>query len=126
MNAIEAAATPGDTGRPATVQLLSMIAKGRNDGCTRRSFALAPDGVVALLDLAAAGGLTLARSGCHRDGPDSAPRAAWWARAAPDGGCYEISGSTFRVLLRLGVPVVHRSTRGPPPGRNTTEPTIKG
>lgn len=69
----------------------------------------APDGAKTLLDLAARGGLVLARSGCFRDAPDAPPRAAWWALEASGDSRYEISGSAFRTLIRLGVPVARRA-----------------
>jgi hypothetical protein len=69
----------------------------------------APDGAKTLLDLAATGALVLARSGCFRDAPDAPPRSAWWALEASSNSRYEISGSTFRALIRLGVPVARRA-----------------
>ena len=78
-----------------------------------------PERSASLLDLAAAGVLSLGRSGCYRDAPDAAPRAAWWAQCSADGARYEISGSAFRALLRLGVPVSGRPSRGRRPnGKN--------
>jgi hypothetical protein len=74
-----------------------------------------PTRAATLLDLAATGLLSLARSGCHRDAPDAAPRAAWWARCDADGTRYEISGAAFRTLLRLGVPVSGQPARGRQP-----------
>lgn len=68
-----------------------------------------------LLDLAASGALTLARSGCHRDRPDAPPRAAWWAQCGADGLRYEISGTAFRTLRRLGVPLSGQPRRGRAP-----------
>jgi hypothetical protein len=77
-----------------------------------------PDGTRTLLDLAACGALTLARTGCFREQPGEAPRAAWWALVGPGGSRYEISGTAFRALLRLGVPVARRSgTRQPASGK---------
>ena len=97
----------------------------------------APDGAKTLLDLAAKGGLVLARSGCFRDAPDAPPRSAWWAMEASGDSRYEISGSAFRALIRLGVPVArhapsngfsrdnspgHRSVVAFPDGRTTMDP----
>ncbi len=76
-----------------------------------------PEHCATLLELAASGTLTLARSGCHRDRPDAPPRAAWWAQCGLDGERYEISGSSFRTLLRLGVPLTGQPRRGRPPQR---------
>jgi len=84
-----------------------------------------PARAATLLDLAATGSLSLARSGCHRDAPNSAPRAAWWAQCRTDGTRYEISGSTFRALLRLGVPVTGRPARGRQPKVNMLELQIQ-
>ena len=85
-----------------------------------------PDRAATLLDLAAAGVLSLARSGCHRDAPDTAPRAAWWAECGDDGARYEISGAAFRTLLRLGVPVTGQPLRGRRPKPKALELQIQG
>jgi hypothetical protein len=74
-----------------------------------------PERSATLLDLAAAGVLSLGRSGCYRDAPDTAPRAVWWVQCGTDGARYEISGPAFRTLLRLGVPVSGRPSRGRQP-----------
>ena len=85
-----------------------------------------PERSATLLDLAAAGVLSLARSGCYRDAPDAAPRAVWWAQCRADGTRYEISGSAFRTLLRLGVPVTGRPARGRQPKAKMLELQIQG
>jgi hypothetical protein len=74
----------------------------------------APDGARTLRDLASTGALTLARTGCFRENPGALPRAAWWVLVGPGGYRYEISGTAFRALLRLGVPVTRRSRRREP------------
>ncbi len=86
----------------------------------------APEGPATLLDLAASGALTLARSGRHRDRPDAAPRAAWWAQCSMDGKRYEISGSSFRALIRLGVPLSGRPRRGRAPKADRMDLQIEG
>jgi len=85
-----------------------------------------PDGARTLLDLAATGALTLARTGCFRKRPDAPPRAVWWALVAPGGCRYEISGTAFRALLRLGVPVTRRSRRHEPESEKRSEMLIEG
>jgi hypothetical protein len=84
-----------------------------------------PERATTLLDLAATGTLSLARSGCYRDAPDAAPRAAWWAQCGADGARYEISGAAFRTLLRLGVPVTDRPARGRQPKAKMLELQIQ-
>ena len=85
-----------------------------------------PGRSATLLDLAASGLLSLARSGCYRDAPEAAPRAAWWAQCRADGARYEISGSAFRTLLRLGVPVIGHPARGRQPKAKMLELQIQG
>lgn len=85
-----------------------------------------PEGPVTLLDLAVSGALTLARSGCHRDRPDAPPRAAWWAQCGKDGTRYEISGSSFRALVRLGVPLSGQPRRGRVPKADRSDLQIEG